>query len=1021
MKILTLTMNAFLTYKDKTTIHFDQLLDHGIYLISGTTGSGKTTIFDAITFALYGVASGSQRNPTHFRSDFADVKDETYVELEFELHHQMYKIKRSPTYTRPGYKTPKMANAILYINDEIIEGVKEVNLKISQLLGVDVHQFKQIVMIAQGEFTKLIYASSEEREKVLRHIFHSEGLVDFENILKEQTKNYKEQYQLSSQKLQSLFQLLNLSHEFMQTHQSGFHPQYIEEAKLENQKLQDEFNNNQSLYKTLTEKYNTLSQQFYKHQQNNQDILEYEKTSQNYQELLIQEAKYKDLENLITKLKHIQEQQSFINQYQTIQTDINSLLNQTQTYQQSIQQHETELTKLKHEYENIPQYRKDKEQLIIELKNIEQTLQTQNLYHLALDEYHQEQVQYKHLKTQYQESLTHHQKLLDRIERDQNKISKLPTLQLELKENETMVQEMNKKRVTIHELSELYDEFKNDQDTHYELSKRYKEAHEQYTTLLHHYQQEDENYKRQQAGILALDLKDNTPCPVCGSLHHPSPAKLSLQVLSTHELEELNEQVNNALTKKESLYQDTLLQKQKLTQIQSQIDLLKKQLNITDELSKHVFIVLLRDIMNTIHEHELTYQKKHDEVEYLNKLKNSLQQDQLLYKQQQEDLEQLQQDLFHLESSLSSKQTKIEEWKQDAYIQDENLNDTYQHKTTIFHQLEQKIEDIDHNYHTLYQELVVVRTKLQESSLQLEAKQQTYEDMSHQFNTWMKEYFETQEEYQNCLEYYPKLSLYEKQLQDYQVQKRTYHMNLKALEEKVQGLQWTDLSSMQETLNIQEEKRHQVLKTINQLDQTVTQNQKILKQLEKAYQNNQDIFEQYTLYQDLSDVSSGKNNQRMTFERYVLSSYFEHILEYANIELLKMSQGRYAMYRKKETKGSKQQGLDLSVLDYETGIMRDIQSLSGGESFKAALALALGLSSMIQSYAGGIELNTLFIDEGFGSLDSESLDQALSVLLDLKNDNKVIGIISHVHELKERISAQIIVEKTSQGSRVHIE
>ena len=198
----------------------------------------------------------------------------------------------------------------------------------------------------------------------------------------------------------------------------------------------------------------------------------------------------------------------------------------------------------------------------------------------------------------------------------------------------------------------------------------------------------------------------------------------------------------------------------------------------------------------------------------------------------------------------------------------------------------------------------------------------------------------------------------------------------------------------------------------------VSDNDKIIKSVQLHYQKNQDILESYTIYQDLYDQASGKNVKRMSFERYVLSYYFEQIIQYANIELLKLTHGRYELYRKVESKGSKQQGLDLSVLDYETGVMRDVESLSGGETFKAALALALGLSSMIQSYAGGIELNTLFIDEGFGSLDKESLDVAMSALLDLKNDHKIIGIISHVDELKERISAQILVHKSKQGSYI---
>ena len=230
-----------------------------------------------------------------------------------------------------------------------------------------------------------------------------------------------------------------------------------------------------------------------------------------------------------------------------------------------------------------------------------------------------------------------------------------------------------------------------------------------------------------------------------------------------------------------------------------------------------------------------------------------------------------------------------------------------------------------------------------------------------------------------------------------------------------------DLTSLKDKIKNHEIHRDEIQKDMNHIQLTYQQNDKLLKDIQKKYQQNQDVLDQYTIYQDLYDQTSGKNTYRMSFERYVLSAYFEHILEYANIELLKMSNGRFALYRKQETKGAKQQGLDLSVLDYETGMMRDVQSLSGGESFKAALSLALGLSQMIQNYAGGIELNTLFIDEGFGSLDNESLDQALSVLLDLKNDNKVIGIISHVNELKERISTQIVVEKGIQGSHLHIE
>ena len=201
----------------------------------------------------------------------------------------------------------------------------------------------------------------------------------------------------------------------------------------------------------------------------------------------------------------------------------------------------------------------------------------------------------------------------------------------------------------------------------------------------------------------------------------------------------------------------------------------------------------------------------------------------------------------------------------------------------------------------------------------------------------------------------------------------------------------------------------------------VDNNTKVYQTLKKEYEKNKNVLNKYQHYLHLSDITSGKNNMRMSFERYVLSFYFENILQYANIEFAAMSQGRYQFIRKTEVKGNSKQGLELSILDYETGVQRDVQSLSGGESFKAALSLALGLSSMIQSYVGGIELNTLFVDEGFGSLDGDSLQQAIRALTSLADGNRLVGIISHVAELKEKIDKQIVVKKDKTcGSRVEI-
>lgn len=1022
MKIISLTMNAFMTYKEKTTIQFDDFIDHGLYLISGPTGAGKTTIFDAMTFALYGVASGSTRSQAYFRSDFADVKDETYVEMIFELHQKLYKIKRSPTYTRPGYKSAKMANAYLTYDGITIEGVKEVNSKINHLLGVDVHQFKQIVMIAQGEFTKLIYASSEEREHVLRHIFHSEPLVKFENLLKEETKRNKEQDLLSSQQLLSRFQLLTLSSEFMKMHNENFHPSFLEEATLENQDIYEKTCFLKQQYEESKQVYDIFSKNYYIKEKQNQDLLEYQQVKKEHDELLIQQTSIQKLYRDIAKMKIIEQNQSLIIQHNQIQDDYQKTQEQISLITTKLN-HSTQLflTKEK-EYQTLPQLKIDKDKLLVEIENNKHAIEKQKEY-LQIQKKHTSLVQnIQKLDYEYQQFKKTHEKLSKRMERDQENVNQLSQLQLDLQQKEQKVKEVNNKRIAIHELSQFYDDLTVLQDRHYDLSNQYKQSDQMYQKVLQHYQHEDESFKRQQAGILASSLQDNEPCPVCGSLHHPNLAKLSTHVLSSSELEELSLEVEQKRQHKEEIYQEVLAQNQKINTLRTKIDILKQQLSIKEELSKEVFIHLLSDVISVIRDQEKTYQKKYDEVVYLKRIKKSLEQDTILFNQQIEDMKTMSDKIHIMEKQVAIYESQLEEYQNHYHFQyQSDYQQQLSQNTLHFNQLEQKIDQIEKTYHQCQKDVSILAHQKEELDRQMKILIDRKNDTEKQLSIFIEKNFDSSKEYQTYLNQLEQLDNKEKTYQDYIIRERTLLSQLEKLKTQTKDYRLTDLSQEVKKLHELERNRDNCFKTYNEQLHIYQQNQDILNTLEKEYTENQTIFENYIMYQDLSDITSGKNAQRMSFERYVLSVYFEHILEYANIELLKMSQGRFALYRKQSIKGTKQQGLDLSVLDYETGMLRDIQTLSGGESFKAALSLALGLSSMIQTYAGGIELNTLFIDEGFGTLDNESIDQALSVLLDLQNDNKVIGIISHVDELKERIHTQIVVDKGVSGSYLHIE
>ena len=282
--------------------------------------------------------------------------------------------------------------------------------------------------------------------------------------------------------------------------------------------------------------------------------------------------------------------------------------------------------------------------------------------------------------------------------------------------------------------------------------------------------------------------------------------------------------------------------------------------------------------------------------------------------------------------------------------------------------------------------------------------------------------FTDEKEFLEIIKNVSQLENKEKEYQAYLIAKDSLNKQIHELQLELKGIEVIDVEVVKEKLIILKQKLDSALNILNNLNaqlMTVTSTIKNIKNIDQELSNSHDI---YQCYLDLSEVTSGKNSYRISFERYVLAAYFENILVYANTLLKRMSQGRYQLYRRdNRSKGAGKQGLELDVLDLESGLLRDVKTLSGGESFKAALSLALGLSKMIQGYAGGIELNTLFIDEGFGSLDSQSLDQAIDCLIDIQQDGKLIGIISHVSELKERIDHKIILSRKNKETKIAIE
>ncbi len=1016
MKIIKLTMKAFLTYKEEITIDFTTINQNGLFLISGPTGSGKTSLYDAITFALYGKASGSHRDQSHFRSGFADDREETFVELVFEHHGILYTIRRSPKYARINRKTDMPAKATLIFDDQIVDGVSEVTKKVESILGIDVNQFKQIVMIAQGEFTKLIYASSEEREKVLRHIFHSEQLMNFEYLLKDKTNALKKSYMNLNVSLNTLFSTLAFNQEFKSKH-NDFHESYIEDAINENEILKHEYETKNNEYIIYNHEYEQLHQLYTKQSMINKRINDYKKLKKEYDECLKDFSYYESLHNDLLQIDKIEEQKEFLLDYNRVQKEIKSLTSSLEKLQKDYDKTLELYNHYTKEYALIPMFQKDKEELLLKLKDVEKLKKNKEEYIIIRNEYDSINKNYLMMKNDCENSEKQLEIMNNRISNDKEKVLSLNIIEYKINELEQTTLKQNHTRTLLHHLSDYYNESHVYNENYFECAALYEQHHKEFVQYEDRYKKELDKFKRQQAGLMALSLKEGEACPVCGSLHHPMKAKLYEKVYSVNELDEMALKVDELKGKDDELYNQLLDKNNQMKEIVFKIESIKNELGIDNEINKELIVRLLFDIENRIKKAKDEYRTLSDEKEYLNKLNKGL-------KDREQRLIEYNEELKNKYNQLNHYQDIIIDYKVKLSCFDESLIDNdYEamYKTILLDikTITSKIESITKQYH--YYSSLQTKEKEKLSLLQqsLNDNNNLYHKYDIQYNEMIKNTFLTVELFHHYLNLSKNKSQLSKQYNDYHMHINHLKMSLERNED-IKDQELYDLSSLENELKSKKDEVALILENKSKLLSQYEFNLSIINDLKKDYQKNKKILQQYSLYEDLYAMASGKNGMKISFERYVLSYYFERILEFANIELLKMSNGRYRLYRKKEVKGNARQGLDLSVLDYETGMLRDVQSLSGGESFKAALSMALGLSSMIQNYAGGIELNTLFIDEGFGSLDHESLNVALSVLMNLQSENKVIGIISHVEELKERIQTQILIEKKDKGSLLKV-
>lgn len=1002
MMPINLTLSAFGPYPDTITIDFESFQEDGLFLITGPTGSGKTMIFDAMIFALYGKTSGQIRQTDSLRCDHALNEIPTFVEFSFSLHQQNYTIKRNPKYYLEGKKTPKQPSALLTLPDgKMVEGIKEVNQKMISLLGVDDQQFKQICMIAQGEFTKLIMASSDEREKVLRELFHSETYQKLEEKLKVHLKTYQDKYDL----------LLNKRKDLMQELQVEDHQEYLSKQTKLIASQQKEYDD---LKKDLDQKKQQL--QLYRLQ--NQRLIQLKDLKQQFQDLKKQENDYQKLNKTVDTLKKAQETNylyiSYIKQQKKLQT---LKLNQ-EDFLKQLKKLEKDYQEKKVQADSLDYKQQTKEKL---QNQIQETKQLINQIYQYQNDYQNLQTlkqQYRMLDEEHKLFLKKKEKFENGLQRDQERIQSEQQVQSKYELIKQQYVRLNEQKVKVHQLSDYYDQILKLNENKSDLQEEYTVVEKQVDHERMQYNQMEKLYFRKQAGIFALQLKEDQPCPICGSLHHPHPAQIEKEDITKEKLDQQAKKVKQQEHRLQDILQKILLSNQKKEMLVKQTKQLSSELNIQEEISKEIFIKELDHLSKDEKRMKKEYLELQDELKYIQKLKKSVAlslKDMSTYEskelKQAQSLENIQVQIHQLSGKLddSMRQYEIGE-----------VNKNYQQVQKEYRQLSLEIETIQQDYEKVKNKYLEIKIKISSLNQQIIQEQEIYDELDNKYHTAL-DAFINEEEFLNLKTQINQISILEKKYQDYLISLKSLNEQIISLENEVKDSTYVDLSSLSETIKEVNQQLREKNDDLEKLKIDYSLKEKMIKDIQKINQQLEKDEDTYQRYLDLYNLASGKNNARVSIERYVLATYFENMLIYANVIMKQLSQGRYQLLRKDDAgKGRSQQGLELDVFDQESGNIRSIKTLSGGESFKAALSLALGLSRMVQDYAGGIELNTLFIDEGFGSLDSQSLDQAMNCLMELHHENKLIGIISHVSDLKDRIERQLVVERKQKQSVIQM-
>lgn len=934
-----LIISAFGPFADEVTIDFSRLGTQGLYLITGDTGAGKTMIFDAITFALYGEASGDYRDSTMFRSKYAKNDTRTFVELTFSYQGKQYKVWRNPEYLRPkgrgeGLTTQKAEAVLEYPDDrQPVTKISEVTKAVTRIIGLNRNQFTQIAMLAQGEFRKLLMASTKEREAIFRDIFCTGQYKTLQERLKTQFLQNTKMYEKLTQRIEQFtegIQCDTSSTCYMELERLECAGRNVSKEDLMNL-LEDILAEDRKLIKNYDKAIRMAGKK----------LAELDKRIGAASELEKARINLEKAEQSILSLQQEMEEKKQAADDAAKEAEICEDL--------SIQRIQIA--------EKLTDYRKQSE-LTEKIEKKEQELLELNKYRKTISQ----------AMKKSEEQITFLRETMDR-EKDAEKDRIRTEGALDKTENcFTSVIGLEKKQK----------EYRKQENITAHAKSIYLEKAEQCEALRQAFLEMERLFYDAQAGILAQSLQEGLPCPVCGSTKHPQPASKPLKVPSKELLDGEKVKLEVVEKEREKLSIQSGREEEKLRHMEQDIRTEAKKLLFAEKTAEKGFLADtdLRSI--PMDELEALMQKQKSVLEEeLSSLKAAFkrcQQREKIYVEAEEKL------------PLATK-TKEQQEKQDYEYKDAQTKNEI-----CLGQWKEQLTELTKNLMFENEAAAQKRIKeLEQEGRRLEKKVRI-----------------SVEAFQKC----------ESDLKEQTGRKKVLLKQLSS----GRGQNLEDLERERKEIDIEQKQKQAEKERIGSRYQA---NLNIKEKLQKEWKQLEEIEKTYQMMKSLSETANGglAGKDKIMLETYIQMTYFDRILCRANIRLLKMTDGQYELIRKKNASNQRSQsGLELDVMDHYNGSVRGVQTLSGGESFMASLSLALGLSDEIQMTAGGIKLDTMFVDEGFGSLDDETLSKAIRVLSGLTEGNRLVGVISHVTELKQCIDKQIIVIKNhGEGSTIQME